>query len=83
MPRLYAACWTSAVSPKGSSGTDFSPSCDAALEQPRKYLLDGYAVFGAREAGLGNVVGCWTLVFEALAEEGRVYSEHVDWEGVG
>jgi hypothetical protein len=83
MPRLYAACWTSVVSPKGSSCTDFPPSCDAALEHPRKYLLDRCAIFGAREAGLGNVVGCWAFVFEALVEEGGVYSEHVDWEGVG
>jgi len=78
MPRLYAASWTSAVSLKGSSGTDFSPSCDAALEHPRKYLLDGCAVFGAREAGLGNVVGYWAFVFKALVEEGGVYSEPVD-----
>jgi hypothetical protein len=47
-------------------GIDFSPSCDVALEHPRKYLLEGYAAFGAQKAGLGNVVGCWTFVFRGV-----------------
>jgi hypothetical protein len=82
MLRLYAACWTSAVSTKGSSGIDFSLSCDAALERPRKYLLDGCAVFWAREAGLGNVVGCGRLSLR-LSWKKVEYTRSVDWEGVG